>query len=124
MKQNTIPSYRWICPVCDASNAPADTCNRCAAPVSLSASEMELARSHGVAALYSSRDEAERARANWMARPLWRRIGDVVLGTTFVVGLVLIRVTLFAGTLRSVAGVGVAVLLPTLWFVSNARSRR
>ena len=41
-------------------------------------SEIELAKTKGVAALYASRENAQRARANWMARPLWRKIGDVI----------------------------------------------
>ena len=79
-----IPSYRWICPVCDAPNPPAETCNHCGAPVRLSESEIALARTRGVAALDARRQDAHRARANWMARPLWRRVGDVICGTLFL----------------------------------------
>jgi hypothetical protein len=57
----------------------------------LSESEIALARMRGVAALDAQREEAHRARANWMARPLWRRVGDVICGTLFLVGLFLIR---------------------------------
>ena len=113
-----IPSYRWICQVCDASNARAESCSCCGAPVCISVSEIELAKSKGVAALYAQRQGAHRARANWMARPLWRRIGDVVFGTMFVVGVFLVRLTwVFASSIRYVAVVFAALLLPALWFV-------
>jgi hypothetical protein len=118
--RNVIPSYRWICPVCDAHNAPAATCSRCGAPVRMSASEIQLAKTKGVAALYAGREDAQRARANWMARPLWRRIADVVFGTMFVAGIFLVRLAwVFAGSLRYVAVACAALLLPVLWFVAT-----
>jgi hypothetical protein len=118
--RNVIPSYRWICPVCDVANAPAGACSRCGAPVRMSASEIQLAQTQGVAALYASREDAQRARADWMARPLWRRIGDVIFGTMFVVGLCLVRLTWgFAGSIRYVAVGCAALLLPVLWFVAT-----
>ena len=112
-----IPSYRWICQVCDASNAPAESCSCCGAPVCISVSEIELAKSKGVAALYAQRRGAHRARANWMARPLWRRMGDVVFGTMFAAGVFLGCLTwIFASSIRYVAVVCAALLLPALWF--------
>ena len=115
-----IPSYRWICPICDAANAPAAACSRCGAPVRMSASEIQLARTRGVAALYASREDAQRARANWMAQPLWRRMGDVIFGTLFFAGLFLVRLTWdFAGLVRYVAVGCAALLLPVLWFVAT-----
>jgi len=122
-----IPSYRWICPVCDAPNAPGWSCGRCRAPVRISVSEIELARTQGVAALDARREAAQRARANWRARPLWRRFGDVICGALFLVGLFLIRLTwVFAGSIRYVVVGCAALLLPALWFVmtrSHGESR-
>jgi hypothetical protein len=118
--RSVIPSYRWICPVCDSPNAPAGACSRCVAPARLSASEMQLAKTKGVAALYAHRQDAQRARANWMARPLWRKIGDVIFGTMFVVGIFLVRLAwVFAGSLRYPAVGCVALLLSVLWFVAT-----
>lgn len=117
-----IPSYRWICPVCDAPNAPAETCNHCGAPVRLSESEIALARTQGIAALDARREDAHRARANWMARPLWRRVGDVICGTLFLVGLFLIRLAwVFTDPARYISvGCG-ALVLPALWIVMTRR---
>lgn len=116
MKRDVIPSYRWICQVCDASNAPAESCSCCGAPVCISVSEIELAKSKGVAALYAQRRDAHRAHANWMAQPLWRRMGDVVFGTMFVVGVFLVRL-MWVWSIRYVAVACAALLLPALWFV-------
>ena len=114
-----IPSYRWTCHVCDAANAPTESCSRCGAPVRISASEIELAKTKGVAALLASREDARRARANWMAQPLWRRIGDVTFGTMFFVGCFLVRLALDVSvSIRYIAVGSAALLLPVLWFVA------
>jgi hypothetical protein len=80
-------------------------------------SEIQLAKNKGVAALYASREQVCRARANWMARPLWRKIGDVIFSTMFLIGLFLVRLTwVFAWSIRYVAVGCAALLLPVLWF--------
>jgi hypothetical protein len=86
----------------------------------MSTSEIQLAKTQGVATLKASREDAQRARANWMARPLWRRMGDVAFGTMFVVGIFLVRLAwVFAGSLRYVAVGCAALSLPVLWFVAT-----
>jgi hypothetical protein len=86
----------------------------------MSASEIQLAKIKGIAALNASREDAQRARANWMAQPRWRRIGDVIFGTMFFVGLFLIRLTWdLAGLVRYVAVGCAALLLSVLWFVAT-----
>jgi hypothetical protein len=86
----------------------------------MSVSEIQLAKTKGVAALYTSHEEAQRVRADWMALPLWRRIGEVFFGTMFVGGLFLVRlIWVFAGSIRYVAVGCAALLLPVLWFVAT-----
>jgi hypothetical protein len=118
--RNVIPSYRWICQVCDTANAPAVSCCNCGAPVLLSVSEIQLAKTKGVAAVYASREDATRVRLRWIARPLWRKVGDVIFGTMLFAGIFLIRMTwVISWSIRYVAVGCAALLLPFLWIVAT-----
>jgi hypothetical protein len=91
----------------------------------MSVSEIELAKSKGVAALYASREDARRMRANWMAQPLWCRTGDIIFGTMFVAGLFLLRlIWVFPWSIRYVAVMCAGLLLPVLWFVPRRDRQR
>jgi hypothetical protein len=111
-RQDQSTAYQWSCQACGASNAPAVACAKCRFPAVANAEEIELAKSQGVDAVYQKRETNKKAKAEWMAQPLWRKIGDLFAFSLLVVGFILGR---FAGPIEYNALGVFLVVLSFIW---------
>src|SRR5438046_2018612 len=84
-------AYRWACLLCGASNEASNACTQCTFPAEATGQELDLAKCHGVKAVYRQRKEAETIRAKWVAQPMWQKAGDVVALAILIVSVVLVR---------------------------------
>jgi len=117
-------AYRWTCKFCGTANAPASSCAKCNFPVEATAVEFEMANASGsTAVVYEKRESDRRAKEEWRALPIWKKVVfGISMGLVFiVVGIIKyswLILSMFFGWGVALAGVA------AIWIASVAFSAR